>query len=54
MKHVVLLPQARDDVSSAYDWYERQRPGLGEDYLGCVKAALASVQRMPWATEKSP
>jgi hypothetical protein len=33
---VVFRPEARDEVDEAYAWYERQRPGLGEEFLAAV------------------
>ena len=47
MKELALHPKVRTDLFTAYDWYEQQRPGLGEDFLGCVKATLAAIRRAP-------
>ena len=30
-----------------YAWYEKQRPGLGEDFLSCVDACIQGICRMP-------
>ncbi len=38
---------ARDDVDLALAWYERQRRGLGLEFLDCVEAAVASIQDNP-------
>jgi len=35
------------DLRAAYQWYEEQRPGLGEDFLLCVEAAVAQIGKMP-------
>jgi len=45
-----LRPEAEEDVRQAYAWYEEQRAGLGEDFLLCVEAGLAtiSVNRQPF------
>ena len=29
------------------NWHERRRPGLGEEFLGCVEACLEAVHRTP-------
>ncbi len=38
---------ARDDIDLALAWYERQRRGLGLEFLDCVEAAIASVRDSP-------
>lgn len=32
--------RARDDVELAFAWYERQRRGLGFEFLDCIEAAV--------------
>jgi plasmid stabilization system protein ParE len=44
---LVVRPEAEADLSEAYKWYERQRPGLGDDFLLRIEAALASIQHDP-------
>ena len=44
---LVLAPEAEQDISEAYDWYEARRYGLGEEYLTCVDACIQSICRMP-------
>jgi|SRR3954471_4876115 toxin ParE1/3/4 len=44
---LVVAPEAERDVDEAYAWYERQRVGLGEDFLTCVDACLQAVRRTP-------
>ena len=39
--------RAKDDVQVAFAWYERQRRGLGFDFLDCIEAALRSVMANP-------
>ena len=29
---LILRPAAAADVEEAFSWYERQRPGLGEEF----------------------
>ena len=43
----VLAPEAEQDVREAYDWYESCRNGLGEEFLGCVDAAIQRICRTP-------
>ncbi len=50
MKYEVLLrSEAETDIREAYQWYEMQVRGLGEEFLRAVDACLASVQRSPMA-----
>jgi toxin ParE1/3/4 len=44
---LVIAPEAADDIQQAYSWYERQRTGLGEGFLTCVDACLATIRRSP-------
>jgi plasmid stabilization system protein ParE len=44
-----LEPTAETDVAEAYAWYERQRHGLGEQFLQCVDECIQRTVRMPKA-----
>ena len=44
---VVIEPEAEADLAEAYSWYEAQRPGLGDDFMLCVEAALEVVGERP-------
>ena len=44
---LIIAPEAQQDVDGAYCWYEDRRPGLGEEFLGCVDACLQEMCRMP-------
>ena len=44
---LVIAPQAEQDIDEAYDWYEERRPGLGEEFLGCVDACIQQICRTP-------
>jgi len=37
---LIIRPEAEEDLSESYGWYERQRPGLGDEFLLRVEAAL--------------
>lgn len=37
------------EVVEAWVWYEEQRPGLGDEMLACVDAAVAKAARTPEA-----
>jgi plasmid stabilization system protein ParE len=44
---LILAPEAEQDIADAYAWYEDHRPGLGEEFLGSVEAALEAIRRTP-------
>ncbi len=44
---LIIAPEAEGDLAAAYAWYERQRVGLGEDFLGCVDACIQAIRRTP-------
>lgn len=35
------------DLAGAYRWYEDQRAGLGEEFLGAVEASFDAIQELP-------
>ena len=39
--------RAKDDVELAFAWYERQRRGLGFEFLDCVEIAVESILENP-------
>jgi plasmid stabilization system protein ParE len=43
----IVRARAERDIQAAYDWYESQRPGLGEEYLGYVRRTLEIVRNHP-------
>jgi plasmid stabilization system protein ParE len=44
---LIIAPEAEQDLAEAYGWYERQRVGLGEDFLSCVDACIRAICRTP-------
>lgn len=42
-----VAPEAEQDVAESYNWYEDRRPGLGEEFLGCVDASIHKICRDP-------
>jgi plasmid stabilization system protein ParE len=46
---LVFSPEVREEVDEAYAWYERQRAGLGEEFLGELEAAVGRVRGRPGA-----
>lgn len=48
-KWPILLPAAKRDVQKSYEWYEEQKPGLGDVFLERVEECLAAIRRSPKA-----
>lgn len=46
-RHVVVRPEAAGDIEDAYNWYERARTGLGEEFLAAVREGLDSAIAHP-------
>jgi plasmid stabilization system protein ParE len=52
---MIITPEAEADLADARTWYNRQRAGLGEEFLLSVEAAFDLIRRMPEAgTEVRP
>ena len=48
MKRVLFLrPEAERDLAAARDWYDRQRAGLGDEFVDAIALALRVVARAP-------
>jgi plasmid stabilization system protein ParE len=42
-------PQAIDDIATARDWYEEQRPNLGEKFFDQVLRTIRGIREHPMA-----
>lgn len=47
MTELVIHPDVHEEVQIAYDWYEQQVPGLGEDFLSELDSAFDSIKQLP-------
>jgi hypothetical protein len=43
-KLVRLDPEAEEEIAAGIDWYEKQRPGLGAEFLDEITVAMRSLQ----------
>jgi plasmid stabilization system protein ParE len=48
---VQLLPAAEREVEEAFRWYERQRRGLGFEFLLALDATMQALRRRPEGAE---
>jgi len=46
-KPLIVRPEAETDLTEAYQWYENRVHGLGAEFLLCVDAVMASIERNP-------
>lgn len=46
-KPLIIEPEAQQDIAEAYDWYEQQRAGLGDDFVLCLDAGLQIIPERP-------
>ncbi len=44
---IVLRPAAAADIEEAFSWYQRRHPGLADDFLSAVQAALDDIAAHP-------
>jgi plasmid stabilization system protein ParE len=49
-RRFILRPRAERDIQSIFDWYESQRPGLGDEFLVSLRERLETVRRFPEAS----
>ena len=48
---LIVRPEAEEDLSEAFKWYENSRNGLGYDFLLQVDAGFNFITRNPYAHE---
>jgi len=41
--NTVYTDRSKDDLEISFDWYEKQRRGLGFEFLDCVEVALYNI-----------
>lgn len=45
---VIVRAEAESDIADAAVWYDRQEPGLGQDFLAKIESAIASAADNPF------
>lgn len=46
-QRVVFRRFVQQDLAAAFDWYEEQRPGLGEDFLSTITQIFQNIESSP-------
>jgi plasmid stabilization system protein ParE len=49
VKRVVVRPAAAADIEEAYQWYESQQPGLGDQFLAALTLTRDRILEHPEA-----
>jgi len=44
---IFVTAEAEDNIAEAYDWYECQRLGLGEEFVLCLEAIVEQIRENP-------
>lgn len=44
---LILTEKAQEDLDYAFHWYEDQESGLGKEFIRCVDAKIADLNRHP-------
>lgn len=44
---VIFRPDAEDDIDAIHDWYEEQRPGLGDEFFEELLATIENISAYP-------
>lgn len=47
LRNLIILPEAEQDITEAYIWYEKQESGLGDEFLRCIDACVQLTRRNP-------
>jgi plasmid stabilization system protein ParE len=45
--NLIIAAEAEKDLAEAYQWYEKRRAGLGDDFLSAVDACVQAICRTP-------
>lgn len=51
-RRVVVLSDARGEITDASDWYHERSPTIGARFRAEVRACLARIQRNPFGYQK--
>ncbi|MCE0497963.1 MAG: type II toxin-antitoxin system RelE/ParE family toxin [Methylacidiphilales bacterium] len=46
-RRIILSPEAKADAQDAYNWYEEQDRGLGDEFLRCLESAFDKIAKNP-------
>ncbi|MEL4895255.1 hypothetical protein [Crocosphaera sp. Alani8] len=44
---LVFRPEIREELDEAYNWYEKQKVGLGDEFIDCIDDLLDRICLIP-------
>ena len=44
---LIITEKAQKDLDDAFQWYEKKEPGLGKEFIRCIDAKIAELNRHP-------
>jgi plasmid stabilization system protein ParE len=44
---ILYTNRAKKDIELAFEWYEKQRRGLGFEFIDCIEIALKEIKTFP-------
>ncbi len=50
LPEIIVRPEAEEEITDAFRWYEDKSPGLGSEFMRALDASLSFVQRNPTAS----
>lgn len=45
--HLFYTDKSKDDIELAVIWYEKQRKGLGIEFLDCIEVSINNILNFP-------
>ena len=49
---LIIRPEAKAELLDTFQWYQKQRQGLGFDFKLCVDEILSKIQKNPFVHKK--
>ncbi|MET7254580.1 type II toxin-antitoxin system RelE/ParE family toxin [Dyadobacter fermentans] len=50
--NILLLKTAEIELNESYEWYEKQKVGLGNNFIGAISSCLNSIAGNPYKYAK--
>lgn len=50
--NILYTDRSKDDLEVAFEWYEKQRRGLGFDFVDCVESSIKNILAFPQMFQK--
>ncbi len=47
MLDIFIFPEAEEEITASFEWYEEQANGLGLDFISELDRAINSIQSLP-------